>query len=174
MRIRLAALLLCSGLLLVACGGDDAGGPTGATPATGATGATGASGSVQIAQFAVVVQDVEGGNTLSFAGVSCDGVDGPYDVKIALQGTLTGETTAGFSFGDQTTTTMEWSMDATGPDGDAKLSGTYQVQISPIQDSQVLVFTGVTKVESASGDRSFDVTTDDVQVTEGTGVCEQP
>jgi hypothetical protein len=165
MRLRLIALLLGSTLLLAACGGDDGGGATGSTPATGS------SGSAQIAQFAVVVQDVEGGNTLSFAGRSCDGEGGPYDVTIALEGNLTGQTTAGFSFGDQTTTTMEWSLDATGAEGDATLSGTYQVQISPVQDSQVLVFTGPTKVEGPSGERSFNVTTENVQVNIGTGTC---
>jgi hypothetical protein len=163
--VRLVGLWLAWLLLLAACGGGDVGGATGSTPATGA------SGSAQIAQFAVVVQDVDGGNTLSFAGRSCDGEDGPYDVTIALEGNLTGQTTAGFSFGDQTTTTMQWSLDATGSQGDATLSGTYQVQISPIQDSQVLVFSGLTKVEGPSGDRSFNVTTDDVQVNVGTGTC---
>jgi hypothetical protein len=161
MMARLLGTLLVSALLLAACGGDEG----------GATGSTGASGSAQIAQFAVVVQDVDGGNTLSFSGRSCDGTDGPYDVTIALQGNLTGQTTAGFSFGDQTTTTMQWSLDATGSDGDATLSGTYNVEISPIQDSQVLVFSGLTKVEGPSGNRSFNVTTDDVQVSEGTGTC---
>jgi hypothetical protein len=159
MKARVLGSLLISALLLAGCGGDEGGG------------ATGSSGSAQIAQFAVVVQDVDGGNTLSFAGRSCDGEDGPYDVTIALEGSLSGQTTAGFSFGDQTTTTMEWSLDATGSDGDATLSGTYQVEISPIQGSQVLVFRGPTKVVGPSGERSFNVTTKNVQVNIGTGTC---
>jgi len=168
MRIRLAGLLAILALLSAGCGGDDD--VSGATPATGSE-TTGASGAAEIARFAVVVQDVEGGNTLSFSGESCEGIDGPYEVIIAVQGNATGQTTASFEFDEQGASTLDWSLDATGADGTATLSGSYAVAISPVQESQVLVFTGVTTVEGPSGNRTFDVTTDDVTVDEGTGAC---
>jgi hypothetical protein len=167
---------LLATLVLVAagCGGDDGGGSTGAT-GTGATGAgaTGASGSASVARFAVVVQDVDGGNTLSFSGVSCDGLGGPYDVTIAVAGNATGTSTATFTFDDGGTARMQWSLNATGAAGEATVSGDYRVEMSPLQDSQVIVFTGPTSVEEPDGSRSFNVTTDDVPVAEGTGTCDQ-
>jgi hypothetical protein len=173
MRRRIACLLTFAALFTAACGGDDdAGDPTDGTGPT-ASEATGATGSAEIAQFTVVVQDVEGGNTLSFAGVSCEGIDGPYDVTIAVQGNFTGESTATFAFDEEGAGTMEWSMDASGADGTATLSGTYAVEISPVQETQVIIFSGVTMVEGPSGHREIDVTTEDVPVEEGTGACEQ-
>ena len=172
MRTRIVGPVVILALLMAACGGDEAGGTSGTTGATSSTGATGATGSAEIAAFTVVVQDPQGGNTLSFSGESCDGFDGPYTVTIAAEGNVTGETTATFSVDESGASTMDWSMDVSGADGQGTLSGSYAIQISPVQDSQVLVFTGITTAEGPSGTRTFDVATDDVQVQEGTGACD--
>lgn len=174
MRLRVVGPLLALALVGAACGG---GGSTGAATgttgsATGTTGAaTGTTVSTTVAKFTVVVQDVDGGNTLSFSGVSCDGIDGPYDVTIAVQGNVTGESAATFTFDATGASTMNWSMDVTGSAGTGTLSGAYTVTISPVQDSQVIVFKGVTTAKGPDGTRTFDVQTDDVPVDEGTGAC---
>jgi hypothetical protein len=171
MRSRIACLLALLTLFAAACGGDDEGGATGGTDSTGSA-PTGATGSAEIARFTVVVQDPEGGNTLSFSGVSCEGIDGPYDVTIAVQGNFTGETTATFELDGAGTSTMQWSMDATGAEGDATLSGSYAVETSPVE-TELFLFSGVTRVEGPAGDREFDVGTIDVPVEQGTGACDQ-
>jgi hypothetical protein len=167
MRTRIGLLLITLVLVAVACGGDDADG--GGTTGTSATGTTGSTGTDELASFTAVVQDTEGGNTLSINGVSCDGLEGPYEVTVAAQGNVTGQTTSTLELIDGTGT-LEFSMDVTGAE-QATVSAVYDVQLSPLQDVSVFVFTGATTVESAGGGREFQVKTGDIPITVGTGAC---
>jgi len=160
MKARMLLPLLVFVLAAAACGGDE-GTDEGATAATG---------SDQLGSFTSVVQDTEGGNTLSFAGISCDGLGGPYEVTIAVTGNLSGETTATLELPDGSTGNLDWSMQVTGAE-EGTLSGVYAAEVSPLQDSDVIVFRGVTTAESASGTRTFDVETADVPVDVGAGTC---
>jgi hypothetical protein len=171
MRLRsfaALAILLVLAIAVAACGDED--GTAGGT--TGSTGATGATGSTELGKFTTGVHDAEGDNLLSFSGISCDGLNGPFVVTIAVQGTLSGETTATLELVDGAGT-LTWSMDVTGAQ-EGTLSGVYDAELSPIQDTGILVFSGVTKVETADGIRTFDVDTGDVSVDVGTGVCPNP
>jgi len=167
MRPRSLLLLACAMALVAACGGDDAGGDTGAT----GSGPTGATGSADIARFTATVQDTEGGNTLSFSGTSCDGILGPYEVLIAVQGNATGETTTTLSFTEGETTTMTYRVDVTGADGEGSISGEYEVELSPLEGTQIILFTGSTTAEGPSGTRSFETDTGNLPVQTGTGAC---
>jgi len=168
MRARLLVPLACAVFLAAACGGDDdAGGGTGPT----GSGPTGTTGSAEIARFTATVQDAEGGNTLSFSGTSCDGIQGPYEVMIAVQGNVTGETTATLSFVEGETSTMQWSMDVTGAEGEGTLAGEYDVELSPLEGAQIILFTGTTTAEGPSGTRSFETESGNLPVQTGTGTC---
>lgn len=168
MRARLLVLLACAVLLAAACGGDDdAGAGTGPT----GSGPTGTTGSAEIARFTATVQDTDGGNILSFSGTSCEGILGPYEVLIAVQGNATGETTTTLSFVEGETTTMTYSMAVTGADGEGTISGEYEAQLSPLQGTQIILFTGTTTAEGPSGTRSFETESGNLPVQSGTGAC---
>lgn len=171
MGVRIIVLVLAVALSAAACGGDDTsdGGTTGGT----GTGATGATGSVELGKFTTAVQDAEGDSMLSFSGISCDGLAGPYVVTIAVEGNLSGETTATLDFTDGSTGILEWSMEVSGAE-EGTLSGRYAAELSPLQDVGIIVFSGVTTAESVSGTRTFDVETGDVPVDVGTGTCPNP
>ena len=160
MRTRIGLLITVLLLAAAACGDDTDG---------GTTGSTGSSGTDELASFTAVVQDTEGGNTLSLNGLSCDGLEGPYEITVAAQGNVTGQTTSTLELTDGKGT-LEFSMDVTGAE-EATISGTYAVQLSPLQDVSVFVFTGTTTVESASGGREFQAKTGDIPITLGTGTC---
>jgi hypothetical protein len=138
MKTRIGLLLIALLLTAAACGDDTEG---------GTTGTTGGGGSDELASFTAVVQDTEGGNTLSLNGLSCDGLEGPYEVTVAAQGNVTGETTSSLELADGKGT-LEFSLDVTGAE-EGTISGTYAVELSPLQDASVFVFTGATSVEGA-------------------------
>jgi len=161
MRTRIGLLLIALLLAATACGGDDTDG--------GTTGTTGTGGSDELASFSAVVQDTEGGNTLSLNGLSCDGLEGPYEITVAAQGNITGRTTSTLALTDGKGT-LEFSMDVSGAD-EGTISGTYAVQLSPLQGAGVFVFTGATTVETGAGTREFQAKTGDIPVTVGTGTC---
>jgi hypothetical protein len=157
MKARMFLVVLVLAVAAAACGGDE-------------SADEGVTGSDELGSFTVVVQDPEGGNTLSFSGISCDGLSGPFEVTIAVEGGLSGETTATLELPDGSTGTLDWSMEVTGAE-EGTLSGVYSAEISPLQDADMIVFRGVTKAETASGTRTFDVETADVPVDVGTGAC---
>lgn len=158
MRMRAWLLLLVIPLTLVACG-DDTGGTTGST----------GGGSDELASFTAVAQDTDSGITVSIKGLSCNSLDGPYDVTIAAQGNATGETKATLELTNGKGT-LDWSMDVTGA-AEGTLSGKYAVELSPLQDTGVLLVTGVTTVETGSDVQTIPVSVRDVPVSVGTGVC---
>jgi hypothetical protein len=168
MRARLAIVLTCLSVLGAACGGVDAEG--GATGATGSE-PSGATGSAEIARFAAAIQDTDGGNILSFSGTSCDGILGPYQVLIASQGNVTGETTTTLSFVEDETTTMSFRMTVTEAEGEGTISGEYDVELSPLEEAQTILFSGTTTAEGPSGNRSFETDSGDLPVETGTGAC---
>lgn len=158
MRRHLAFVLLALLLSAASCGGDDGG---------DATGSTGATGTDEIARFTAAVNDPDGGNTLSLSGVSCDGLNATYEVTIAVQGNLTGETVSPLDLVDGSGT-LEWSMDVTGAE-EGTLSGEYVAELS--EEASVLLFTGTTSARTASGDRSFQVRAGDIPITLAVGAC---
>jgi len=164
MGVRIIVLVLAVALSATACGGDDTtdGGTTGGTE-------TGTTGTDELASFTAVVQDAEGGNTLSLNGLSCNGLEGPYEITVAAQGSVTGETRSTLELTDGKGT-LEFSMDITGAE-EGTISGTYAVELSPLQGVSVFVFTGATSVETGTGTREFQARTGDIPVTVGTGTC---
>jgi hypothetical protein len=166
MSPRLGILLLAAAMLVVGCrGSNDPGEPTGGTSVNP---------EAELATFTTFVRDAGEGVTIRLAGVSCDGLRGPYLVTIAVRGNLTGRTIAALPIhAGSTAGLLDWSAEVTGA-RTGTMSGRYHAKLSGLTGPATVALRGRTTLESQAGVRSHHSAARQVPVELDTGACPNP